>query len=46
MPRVLIQPPMRKKGAPLDVSDVGTIGLAPQSPSSGQLMIGRIVVVK
>jgi hypothetical protein len=31
---------------PLDLIDVGTFGLAPQSPSSGRLTISRIVVVK
>ena len=45
-PNPYFQPPDAKKGVPLDVSDVGTFGLAPQSPSSGRLTIGRIVVVK
>ena len=45
-PNPYFQPPDAKKGVPLDVSDVGTFGLAPQSPSSGRLTISRIVVVK
>src|SRR5262245_563325 len=45
-PNAYFQPPGAKQGGPLDVSAVSGIGVAPQDRESGQLAIGRIVVVK
>lgn len=38
------QPPDAKKGAPLDVSEVTRIGIAPQDPAAGRLAIGQLVL--
>lgn len=45
-PNPYFQPPDAKRGAPLDVSDVGGFGLAPQDSVSGQIAVSRIIVVK
>ena len=41
-PNPYFQPPDAKKGAPLDVSEVRRIGLAPQDPGAGRVAIGHI----
>ena len=43
-PNPFFQPPGARTGGPIDVSDVGEIGFAPQDPKSGRLAIGRLVV--
>ena len=45
-PNPYFQPPDAKAGAPLDVSDVKGIALAPQSGGSGQLALSAFVVTK
>jgi hypothetical protein len=45
-PNPYFQPPGAKTGAPIDVSEVAGIGLAPQGKSGGQLMVGRIMLRK
>jgi len=44
-PNPYFQPPDAKQGAPLDVSEVTRIGIAPQDPGAGRLAISRIVLV-
>jgi hypothetical protein len=45
-PNPYFQPPDAKQGSALDVSEVRSIGFAPQDPAAGSLTIGTIVVVK
>jgi hypothetical protein len=44
-PNPYFQPPGANTGAPIDVSEVMRIGLAPQDQAAGRLAISRIVVV-
>jgi hypothetical protein len=43
-PNPYFQPPGAKKGAPLDVSEVTRIGVAPQDSGAGRLAIGQLVL--
>jgi hypothetical protein len=43
-PNPYFQPPDAKRGAPLDVSEVTRIGVAPQDPGAGRLAIGQLVL--
>jgi Carbohydrate binding domain (family 11) len=44
-PNPYFQPPGAKTGAPIDVSDVTSIGFAPQDQTAGRLAISRFVLV-
>ena len=43
-PNPYFQPPGANTGVPIDVSEVARLGFAPQDPSAGQLIVGRLVV--
>jgi len=43
-PNPYFQPPDARKGAPLDVSEVTRIGIAPQDAGAGRLSIGQLVL--
>ena len=45
-PNPYFQPPGANKGSPIDVSEVTSIGFAPQEQAAGHLAISRFVVVE
>jgi hypothetical protein len=45
-PNPYFQPPGADTSGPLDVRSVNALGFAPQSPESGSLSIGRLVVIE